>query len=376
MGRPSNRPVDDGTVGVYGIGMKRAIFKMGRHCTIKTKNGSDAYRVEFTPEWIEDEKDWDIPVQSADLQGDGTNIHIKDLNDGTAALFGDDKEAFSKTLYDKIAEQYAIIIDKGFSITINGKLVKSFPTKLVFAKDGKLPAIRPYIFKTKIDDVDVFLTVGFTRPIPSDNEALNEQEHPKYSSQNAGWTIVCNDRVVLYCDRSELTGWGEAGIPRYHTQFIAIAGMVEFRSNNASKLPTTTTKRGIDASSTLYLRVKNKMREGMKCFTDYTNRWKGNMVESKEHFDKTKAEELSLSRLKEESDKLDLQQTHNVAGKQYLPNLPKPSNKLDTSFRRIVFTIESKKIEHVVKYLEMDQNSDPSEVGKECFNFVYREATS
>ena len=66
---------------------------------------------------------------------------------------------------------------------------------------------------------------------------------------DAGWTIICNDRAVLYCDRTELTGWGEAGVPRYHTQFIAISGIVEFQSNDPAKLPTTTTKRGIDASS-------------------------------------------------------------------------------------------------------------------------------
>ena len=61
---------------------------------------------------------------------------------------------------------------------------------------------------------------------------------------DAGWTIICNDRAVLYCDRTELTGWGDAGVPRYHTQFIAISGIVEFQSNDAAKLPTTTTKRG------------------------------------------------------------------------------------------------------------------------------------
>jgi len=30
------------TVGIYGIGMKRALFKMGRHCLITTKNKKDS----------------------------------------------------------------------------------------------------------------------------------------------------------------------------------------------------------------------------------------------------------------------------------------------------------------------------------------------
>ena len=110
-----------------------------------------------------------------------------------------------------------------------------------------------------------------------------QQQEDRYSSEDAGWTVICNDRAGFrYCDRSEVTGWGEAGVPRYHTQFIAVSGIVEFRSNNTAKLPTTTTKRGIDASSSLYLQVKNKMREGMKMFTAYTNHWKDNADESKE----------------------------------------------------------------------------------------------
>lgn len=51
MGRARDHPADAcGSVGVYGIGMKRAIFKMGRKCLICTKSGQDAYEVEITPE--------------------------------------------------------------------------------------------------------------------------------------------------------------------------------------------------------------------------------------------------------------------------------------------------------------------------------------
>ena len=44
MGRASDRPRDaPRTVGVYGIGMKRAIFKIGRDCLISTQNGKHGY---------------------------------------------------------------------------------------------------------------------------------------------------------------------------------------------------------------------------------------------------------------------------------------------------------------------------------------------
>ena len=48
------------TVGVYGIGMKRAIFKIGKHCLISTQSQRDCYEVEIKPKWITDPDDWDL----------------------------------------------------------------------------------------------------------------------------------------------------------------------------------------------------------------------------------------------------------------------------------------------------------------------------
>lgn len=52
MGRSNDRKDVAGTVGAYGIGMKRAIFKMGQQCLISTQNGDNSYEVEITPKWI------------------------------------------------------------------------------------------------------------------------------------------------------------------------------------------------------------------------------------------------------------------------------------------------------------------------------------
>src|SRR5260370_33878418 len=113
--------------------------------------------------------------------------------------------------------------------------------ELLFAPDvlntkKDLKVIRPYMFRKKTEDgVDVFLAVGFTGPIPDPDEAETEQDPKRYSAEDAGWTIICNDRAVVYCDRTELTGWGEAGGPRDHNQLIAISGIVECK-RDSSKL--------------------------------------------------------------------------------------------------------------------------------------------
>jgi len=379
MGRSSDHPKETpGTVGVYGIGMKRAIFKMGKDCLISTKSGRHEYNVHITPEWIANEKEWMIPVSASDggKKVEGTTILVGALNPDIADRFSADANDFKAELERMVSTHYAFIIDKGFEVRINGDLVKPRPTRLIFAerpRDKRAAAIQPYIFRTRTKDgVDVFLAVGFTRPIPSEDEAIAEREEKRYSSMDAGWTVVCNDRAVLYCDRSELTGWGEAGVPRYHFQFTAISGVVEFRADDASKLPTTTTKRGIDASSRLYLQVKNKMREGMGIFINYTNKWKAHADESRQHIGKGTS--LSFEEVRTKANTLAFKATKASVpkGEQYRPDLPMPK-KVEPRKRRISFVKDAGDVRLVAEHLFKDDNTDPSIVGETCFDLVLRE---
>lgn len=378
MGPRSDRPEGaPGSIGVYGIGMKRAIFKMGKRCLISTQNSKDAYDVEMDPDWTNDESDWKIPVKPATKRQpyDGTTIYISDLHDGVANRFGEDAQAFQRDLETMVATQYVSIIVKGFRVKVNGELIKPRPIHLVFDKKASKGrnAIRPYIFKAQSDGVQIFLAVGFTRPIPSQDEVLQDQEEKKYSTLDAGWTILCNDRAVVYCDRTELTGWGEAGVPRYHTQFIAISGIVEFKSDDPAKLPTTTTKRGVDASSQLYLQIKNKMRDGMAIFTSYTNKWKLRPEESRKQIEK--GEPLSFEELKAEVRHLPLNATKTSVpkGEQFRPSLPMPA-KIVPSMRRISFTKRIYDVRKVSEYLFEDPEADPSAVGEKCFDIMFSEA--
>jgi hypothetical protein len=377
MGRDINRlPDAPGSVGVYGIGMKRAIFKIGKHCLISSRNGKDQYEIEITPEWLGKEDDWNLSVNRAriSMKEDGTTIIVGDLNPGITEQFGEDSEKFKSDLIRMISTHYAYIIDKGLNVKVNDITIESRTAKIIFNRRiDETPAIRPYIFKTTTkDDVEIFLTVGFYRPIPLESEILDALEAKGYSSEDAGWTVLCNDRAVLYCDRSELTGWGQANVPRYHTQFIGISGIVEFKADDPRKLPTTTTKRGLDASSPLYLQVKNKMLEGMRIFTDYTNKWKGREEEGRKPIQEGVLR--SLVEIKEEAQHLTLNPTTKSfpPGDQYMPKLPLPP-RLEPTKRRISFVKERTKIETVAEFLG-DSDMRPSDVGEKCFDMVYDEA--
>lgn len=371
MGKESeHRDLDLPTVGVYGIGMKRAIFKIGKQCSILTQNQGVCYEVKITPEWIAEPNDWALSIHESLQSGeeDGTAISIGELNEGITTHFRERKEIFTHELTRKIETQYAFILDKGFEVEINGEPVQVKPTKLVFNEK-----IKPYIYQTEVNGVKVFLSVGFTRPIPSQEDVNAEQEKRRYSLIDAGWTIICNDRAVLYCDRTELTGWGEASVPRYHPQFIAIAGIVEFQSNDAEKLPTTTTKRGIDASSSLYLQVKNKMRDGMQIFTNYTNKWKDNVSASKDHID-VGGDPLTLREIKKKTENLALSSARaGLRGKYFKPEPPLPDPEKYTE-KRISYNKKLDDIQTVQEHLFGEKEVSPSQVGEKCFDLTLEEA--
>ncbi|EOA0282196.1 ATP-binding protein, partial [Escherichia coli] len=92
MGRPHQKEEEnEGTVGVYGIGMKRAIFKMGRDCSIQSNNPDGAFTVDITPDWI-DGDGWKIPMHESDYDNKnptGTTIEIKKLHSNVAQKFNE-----------------------------------------------------------------------------------------------------------------------------------------------------------------------------------------------------------------------------------------------------------------------------------------------
>lgn len=372
MGRPADRKDENlPTVGAYGIGMKRAIFKMGFESLIQTQFKNENYEIEINKDWILGDTWGLIAKQSSDrMAEDGTIIIIEDLLPDVSDQFS--KTTFSENLIKKIESHYARIISKGLEIKINNTSVEPKPIEFHFKiPSGKSSSITPYLFTSQVEGVDIFISVGIREPIPSQSEIEDEQSELRYSRDLAGWTVICNDRVVLYCNKDEETGWGEAGVPKYHNQFIAISGIVEFSSNDATKLPTTTTKRGIEHSSRLYAQVKNRMREGLKLFTDYTNDWKTLEKEAKLHLKQTPR--LTFDEVKTASKKLKFREVRTgLPGKQYKPKLPEP--KSDSSETRISFVRPTEELEIVSQYLFGDATTAPSKTGAECFDRVLKSA--
>lgn len=377
MGRPERRDTDLATVGAYGIGMKRALFKLGERAEVASGTDQGFFRVDIAPEWLRDDV-WQLPLE--DMGRDwqprwlspgesGTRILVQQLLPAVSKAF--EEPGFNRDFITYLQTHYSYIIQKGFKVRVNGTEIPPRTTKfLVGGVPRQGSRLAPYVYEGTFGRVRVTLVVGFYRPVAGEDE-IEDETAEKRSADTSGWTVVCNDRVVLYNDKTILTGWGEVRVPSFHNQFIGIAGEVHFVSSEPLDLPVTTTKRGIDASSEIYLKVKHYMREGTKQFTDYTNQWKGYKADEAQHSSPATpmgTREVSAYIAKMERPK------RTPEGFVYSPNLPRPERAATDAWIRFVRPKSEVKIVSDFLFDDGGSGRKPSEVGEACFDEVLRQA--
>ena len=202
MGKPKSAN-DEGnlpTVGAYGIGMKRALFRLGRNAEVlwRLKGEGHDYRVKFGEQWLDDDDDWNLSLErvahSDHIKHPGTRVAVLNLHRPIATMLG--KDAFASKLVSRIGELYSVIIGKGFQITCNGAKVKpkSLAILNTISEQAGDARIEPYIYKDEIGGVKVFLAIGLTQPLVGDSKMENP-EFRQRESDKAGITVICNDRV-------------------------------------------------------------------------------------------------------------------------------------------------------------------------------------
>ena len=378
MGRDpdDDRDSDTETIGMYGVGMKRAIFKMGHNALVRTRSDKDTFEVPITSDWL-DAKNWDpLPINepteaSEKLNAPGTTIHVSELYEGVARHFAN--AAFENEVRTAISEHFTMFLQEGLDVTLNGTRVEPVRVEVLVSKREDRPA--PFIYRKTIDDVIVSITVGLNtgKSLGNDDDDDAGFERDR-SSATAGWTVLCNDRAVIVGDKSRLTGWGD-GIPLYHPQFAIITGIIEFRSKRADKLPVTTTKRALDTSSNVWLESLVKMKEGMRIWISYTNQWKNHpRADQSSYWDDARPMPLSKA-IEAVASRKATKRTGDVLefNPQKAKVLPEPEDKKPSS-RKIVFSRPAEEVRLVSKMLFDDPDEKPGIIGDKCFEMQLTKA--
>lgn len=262
FGRDADTPGVVHSVGQFGVGMKRALFKLGNHFTVDSIATNSRFSLDVNvPTWAE-EPAWVFPLADHDdhFQSDvvdtGTTIQVTELHEDVSKVFA--LEKFAASLSAALADTHRISVSRGLRLSVGGVDIRVEPITILSSE-----AIAPGKRKKRYDKglpapVDVVLVAGLGSSEP----------------QQAGWYVFCNSRLVLGADQTNLTGWGEGRgrkIPRFHTQFSRFRGYVFFDSDRTDLLPLTTTKVGVDRNSRIWRATRIEMIEMTRPVIDYLN---------------------------------------------------------------------------------------------------------
>jgi Histidine kinase-, DNA gyrase B-, and HSP90-like ATPase len=219
---------------VYGIGLKRAIFKMGNNVQMTSAHPKAGFHMELNvAEWerIPQEK-WSIPITPyhGKLDGNyGTAIRIAELYPDIRRRIGDG--TFESDLIRRIGRSYSYFLQRIVEVSVNGNTVE--PLDIEFGENTASQAF-------ELNGVSCAVIAGISIP-----------KGKFHTAEVAGWYIFCNGRAVAFADKTVLTGWGTF-LPNFQPKHRPFIGLVFFTSDQPERLPWTTTKSSINQESAVW----------------------------------------------------------------------------------------------------------------------------
>lgn len=361
-------------IGQFGVGMKRALFKLGNlfaiesvapHSKFVVEVNVDNWKVEEQPNGV---GDWVFPFkeyakdQNNNLENCGTTITVTELDDSVGQDFK--RGNFLTNLVKRISRQQSESIEKGLSIIINGNELRSEKEQLIQTDE-----IKPlHIHQTRTlrdsngneDEVIIDIYAGVSA---------------KSDIANAGWSIFCNGRLVLYADKSEVTGWGVereqleyiensedenkvdlSETPKAHYQFARFRGFVYFNSDNAELLPWNTSKTGINIEEPLYRSVRVEMIRALRQVIDFLNLIKKEKDQGEARYDD----------LLEKSPEVIIKQVSIPESTTFYYKPPTELPKQLPKTAKIIFSKPYEEVERAKQLLDVNSNK---EVGEKTFEY-------
>lgn len=248
FGEPSSHTLG---IGIFGLGLNRALFKLGETSHLRTDTGTErAELILNTTDYLASD-DWNLPAEEFKSSGEvGTSLEATHLSEEVANKFTD--QAWVEDYRTEVGRRYGRFIKKGLKVKVNG----------VTVEDGEVEIRRDGPFKEeykvyKVKDVSIHLRAGQHELHRFSAEPDYEKAKNAQLTEDYGWTVLCNDRAVIMSDRSWKTGWDG----KFHTEFYGFVGTVNFISNTPSHLPWDTTKSDVDLNNRAYQAALADMRK-------------------------------------------------------------------------------------------------------------------
>ncbi len=333
FGRPKEAKRTTHSIGQFGVGMKRALFKFGDHFTVESRTENDHWFVAVDVPLWENQDDWhfewsDLANRSFPLSENsvGTKIVVSNLHQEVAHKFK--TKVFESSIIESLKTKHRQFIALGLSIRVNGNSVIARDISFIFDRRNIEPSVDSFQLKLGLSTIKIKIICGISESSPT----------------RAGWYVICNGRVVLDADRSRNTGWGalEDGkngviIPSFHNQFARFRGVVMFDADDSSVVPWNTTKDGVDRDNPAWVAAFERMNEMSRAVIDFLNDLDADVDEhSRDHsalFQYVeKSERISLERIPNRRTDLKVPSRVAFADKVVTMKIQYSKNKKDVEF--------------------------------------------
>jgi hypothetical protein len=257
----SGSSTTDQTIGIFGVGTKRAVVALAEDITIRTRHRSgDTMQVEFDDGWLNDE-DWELPLFEVDaIQPNTTEVELKRLRVKIT-------DTAVENLRSHLGATYAkFLVRPGVSLKLNG-----IPTTPRFFNDWSFPpGYEPRCYTGKLETpkkrtVEVEVLAG-----------LSSESSP--TAGEYGVYFYCNDRLVAPAMKSFDVGFtrGQAGLP--HPKISLTKVIVSLRGD-ANEMPWNSSKSDISTKHHVFAALHDWLVTVVGDYARISRTWMGQWPE-------------------------------------------------------------------------------------------------
>ncbi len=213
----------------FGIGMKRAIIKLGNKANINSFNANKSFNIYFD---INKCKNAELDLSVNEIKKEpkssfGLEISILQLNSEAQKYF---KRGQCNELGQAIARRYRNFISNGLTIKLNGD------------------KITKYKIKEEVDKISPIYKIN-------KNVEVQIKLYSKISStEESGWDVFINNKCVCERERSNEIQWNRIKKQSGYS-YKRFVGEVFITGINVRELPVTSTKDRIDFESDIMREV-------------------------------------------------------------------------------------------------------------------------
>ncbi len=368
-----NKTLDESTIGQFGIGMKRSIFKMGDFFSVESKTDTTHLIVEdristwstkqkevdsTEGKYIEDDWSFSFKLAQDNLQNEqsGTTITISDLY-----------EAIKKNIVDSIfITKLANEIQIAHMLSLNNKL--NIEIEYFDEIESETKSIKLQAKNLELVNNDKIRPINAIFPIKI-NEEKSISAHiylgvmPR-KVEESGFYIFCNKRTIVHANRDSII-WSRDKIGvNWHHNYALFRGYIFLEAKETSLLPWTTTKDGIDVDSIVFQKLIRNLRDACEPIFDFLK--KG----AKQRDEHTRGKFLNtpIYTTIEESNLTNYLET--TQSDTFISNISEALDNEDYEIsQRIQYDRPLQQIIKLQKYFSVSANY---EVGEATFDFCYK----